>query len=75
MKNIRDLLEKKGEKAHREAEAMGLKYKGVGYWVDPGTGQVTHKTEGDKLVSVDPDVTAEKAGKGVEGPGGGAPSG
>ena len=74
MKNIRDLLEKKGEKAHKQAVAMGLKYKGFGYWVDPSTGQVTHKTEGDQLVSVDPDVTAEKAGKDVEGPGG-APSG
>ena len=74
MKNIRHLLEKKGEKAHREAQAMGLKYKGFGYWVDPSTGQVTHKTEGDQLVAVEPDVSTEKAGKDMDAPEG-APSG
>ena len=64
-----NLVERKGEKAHREAEAMGLKYKGFGYWVDPNTGQVTHKTEGDQLVAVEPDVETEKwkGGPGDEG--------
>ena len=76
MKKIRDVLrEEKGEKAHREAEAMGLKYKGFGYWVDPSTGEVTHKTEGDQLVAVDPDVTTEKAGKEMKGSQPGTPSG
>ena len=76
MKSIRNILsEVKGEKAHREAEAMGLKYKGFGYWVDPGTGEVTHKTEGDQLVAVDPDVTTEKAGPSAPEGEGGAPSG
>jgi len=54
-----NLVERKGEKAHREAEAMGLKYKGFGYWVDPNTGKVTHKTEGDQLVAVEPDVETD----------------
>jgi hypothetical protein len=64
-----NLVEKKGEKAHREAEAMGLKYKGFGYWVDPNTGKVTHKTEGDQLVAVEPDVETDmwKGGPGDEG--------
>lgn len=53
------LTEKKGEKAHRDAVAMGLKYKGFGYWVDPATGKVTHKTENDELVPVEPDVESD----------------
>lgn len=65
-----NLVEKKGEKAHREAEAMGLKYKGFGYWVDPNTGEVTHKTEGDQLVAVEPDVETEKFKGGQETDGG-----
>ena len=83
MKKFSTLItERKGEKAHREAEAMGLKYKGFGYWVDPNSGEVTHKTEGDQLVAVTPDVETEKCGG--DGPeqggmpgmgGGGAPGG
>ena len=57
MKKLGNLLnEVKGEKAHREAVAMGLKYKGFGYWVDPSTGETKYKTENDQLVAVDPDV-------------------
>ena len=40
---------------------MGLQYKGFGYWVDPRTNKVTHKTEGDNLVPVAPDVETEMA--------------
>ena len=54
------LAERKGERAHKEAEQLGLQYKGFGYWVDPRSGQVTHKTEGDTLVPVEPDVETEK---------------
>ena len=75
MKQLKSYLyERKGEKAHREAEAMGLQYKGFGYWVDPNSGQVTHKTEGDTLVPVSPDVETDKwKGDGEEAgaPGGG----
>ena len=53
------LTERKGEKAHREAEQMGLQYKGFGYWVDPKSGKVTHQTQGDSLVPVDPDVETD----------------
>lgn len=64
MKNLNSFItEVKGEKAHRDAVAMGLKYKGFGYWVDPNTGKVTHKTENDQLVPVDPDVESELADK------------
>ncbi len=70
MKRLKQLIsEVKGEKAHREAVAKGLKYKGFGYWVDPATNQVAFKTEDDTLVPVDPDVEADKAG-----PGGGDPA-
>ena len=69
MKRVNSFLsERKGEKAHKQAEAMGLKYKGFGYWVDPASGEVTHKTEGDTLVPVEPDVTAGMADKQQEGP-------
>ena len=74
MKNIRNILnEVKGEKAHKQAVAMGLKYKGFGYWIDPSSGQVTHKTENDQLVSVEPDVESELAGKGEGEEAGGVP--
>ena len=55
---------------------MGLKYKGFGYWVDPQTGKVTHKTENDQLVAVEPDVESDKwggdapEGEGMPGAGG-----
>ena len=76
MKNVHDLLtEVKGEKAHKQAVAMGLKYKGFGYWVDPATGEVAYKTENDSLVPVEPDVESEKAGPGGAEMEGGAPSG
>ena len=81
MKRLNSFItEVKGEKAHREAIAMGLKYKGFGYWVDPNTNQVTHKTENDQLVPVDPDVESELADKedetaGMAGRAGGGPGG
>jgi len=60
MKRFQKLLnEVKGEKAHKEAVAMGLKYKGFGYWVDPGTGETKYKTENDELVPVEGEVESE----------------
>ena len=60
MKRFQKLLnEVKGEKAHKEAVAMGLKYKGFGYWVDPGTGETKFKTENDALVPVEGEVTSD----------------
>ena len=52
-------LENKGERAHREAIAMGLQYKGFGYWADPQTGEAKYKTVNDQLVPVDPDEESE----------------
>ena len=81
MRTLQSILlsEEKGEQAHRQAVAMGLKYKGFGYWVDPQTGKVTHKTENDQLVAVEPDVESDKwGGDAPEGggmPGQGAPMG
>ena len=62
MKRMTKLLnEVKGEKAHREAIAKGLKYRGFGYWED-GTGEVKFKTQDDKLVPVDPEIQSELGG-------------
>ena len=72
-KAARILGEAKGDKAHKEAIAMGLKYKGFGYWVD-AQGNVTHKTENDTLVPVEPEQFSDKAEKGNE-TAGMAPSG
>lgn len=52
-------MEKKGEKAHRDAVAMGLQYKGFGYWADPNTGEAKYKTVNDQLVPVEPDVESD----------------
>ena len=72
MKNFQNFLtEKKGEKAHKEAIAMGLQYKGFGYWVDPNTGETKFKTENDRLVPVDPEMESEMYKD--DGEGGGAP--
>ena len=54
------LIERKGEKAHKDAVAMGLKYKGFGYWADPNTGEAKYKTVNDQLVPVEGDVESEK---------------
>lgn len=63
MKSLNSFLsERTGTKAHREAVAMGLKYKGFGYWMN-AEGKVTHRTENDQLIPVDPEVEAEKAEK------------
>lgn len=75
MKSVKRFLdEKKGEKAHKMAIAMGLKYKGFGYWQD-AQGNVTHKTEGDELVQVEPEQFSDKAEKGSDQTADMAPSG
>ncbi len=39
--------------AAQQAKQMGLQYKGFGRWANPQTGQITHKTDNQKLVQVD----------------------
>jgi serine/threonine protein kinase len=39
-------------KAKEEALKLGLKYNGFGYWKDPRTGKVTHKSQGESLIPV-----------------------
>lgn len=46
-------LDEDGEAA-AQAKQMGLVSKGWGRWADPRTGKVTHKTDGARLVAVDP---------------------
>jgi hypothetical protein len=58
--NILNEAEDGQGKAHREAVAKGLKYRGFGYWEDPYTGEVKFKTdkETDTLVPVEPEPEA-----------------
>ena len=46
---FQQFLERKGEKAHRDAVAMGLQYKGFGYWADPNTGEASVCNDDPKL--------------------------
>jgi len=50
---LSELLDEDGEAA-AQAKQMGLISKGWGRWADPRTGKVTHKTDGARLVAVDP---------------------
>ena len=50
---LRELFEEDGEGA-QQAKKMGLIYKGFGRWADPRTGKVTHKTDGGRLVAIEP---------------------
>ena len=58
------LFEERGEKAYKQAIAMGLKYGGFGYWKDPQTNETVYKTENDTLVPVEKDEESELAAKG-----------
>jgi hypothetical protein len=64
MKSFQAIQEERGEKAFKQAIAMGLKYGGFGYWKDPQTGETKFKTENDTLVAVEPEQSSELAGKG-----------
>ena len=50
---LSELLDEDGEAA-QQAKQMGLISKGWGRWADPRTGKVTHKTDGGRLVAVEP---------------------
>ena len=50
---LSELLDEDGEAA-QQAKQMGLISKGWGRWADPRTGKVTYKTDGGRLVAVDP---------------------
>ena len=70
LKSFAALAEEKGEKAHKEAIAMGLKYGGFGYWKDPQTNETKFKTVNDQLVPVEGEDSSELADKRDEGGGG-----
>ena len=52
LRNFDNFLLKEAEESdsHAEAAKLGLQYQGFGYYNDPRTGQITHKSEGGKLV-------------------------
>jgi hypothetical protein len=73
MKSFQSIQEERGERAFKQAMAMGLKYGGFGYWKDPQTNETVYKTENDTLVKVEPREESELAAKGGPDDGGGRP--
>ena len=69
MKRFDAFLTEEETEAHKKAKAMGLEYRGFGYWADRNSGEITHRSHGDKLETVGDPLEA-KAGKGQEEPGG-----
>jgi len=59
---LSELLDEDGEAA-QQAKQMGLISKGWGRWADPRTGKITHKTDGGRLVAVDPQQQAKPKSK------------
>ena len=44
MKNINMFLESQEEsESHKKARALGLEYRGFGYWADPKTGKIVKR--------------------------------
>lgn len=56
MKTLSALLVEAPSSTQQEAHKLGVKYKGFGYWYNPQTGDITHKTENGRLVPVN-DIT------------------
>ena len=52
MKKLNMFLESQENEAHKKAQAMGLQYRGFGYWADPKTGQIVKRSSGDELMDV-----------------------
>ena len=52
MKNLNMFLEEQENEAHKKAQAMGLEYRGFGYWADPNTGEIVKRSSGDELRDV-----------------------
>ena len=55
MKYFSQFLPEKDANTQEQAKQLGLAYKGFGYWADPRTGKVTHKTKDKNLVPVSPE--------------------
>ena len=54
---LSDFIFNEDSDAADQAKQMGLVYKGFGRWADVRTNKVTHKTDGGRLVKVDPAQT------------------
>lgn len=52
MKRFDAFLTEEETEAHKKAKAMGLEYRGFGYWADKNTGKITHRSSGDELTEV-----------------------
>ena len=60
MKSFQAIQEERGEKAFKQAIAMGLKYGGFGYWKDPQTGETA-----SLFIKSDMTVTFHKMKQGI----------
>ena len=62
MKRFEAFLTEKETEAHKKAMAMGLEYRGFGYWADKQTGKITHRSSGDELTEVGGGLEAAEGG-------------
>ena len=60
MKNLSSFLREDENPAHKKARAMGLKYRGFGYWANPASGKVEYKTRDGELVPTGGKLETEK---------------
>ena len=62
MKRFDAFLTEQETEAHKKAIAMGLEYRGFGYWADKQTGKITHRSSGDDLTEVGGGLEAASGG-------------
>ena len=62
MKKLNTFLEAQDNEAHKKAQSMGLEYRGFGFWADPATGKVTHRSSGNDLNEVGGNLEATPGG-------------
>ena len=66
MKNLSSFLREDENPAHKKARAMGLKYRGFGYWANPASGKVEYKTRDGELVPTGDKLETEKGPNNAE---------
>lgn len=66
MINFNKFLKEEENPAHKKARALGLKYRGFGYWANPTTGEVEYKTRDGELVPTGDKLKTEKGPNGQQ---------
>lgn len=75
MRRFDAFLTEEETEAHKKAKAMGLEYRGFGYWADRNTGEITHRSSGDKLEAIADPLEAKGARPDEMGAAAGGPMG